>query len=169
LAHAPHLVDYVADAPHPVGCGGSPRAGAAQLGLVIVMVIGIHMIEAYGLNPAIYSAHLKLHPLLVLTVLVVAEHSLGVWGLLLAGAPARPARRPEGGRAARLAACAARYMVGAHIPCMRSGERRPVREAGPAPWAGLTEPRASRGASRMHAVAEQADLGLAALLSSAWP
>ena len=58
-----------------------------QLGLVIVMVIGIHMIEAYGLNPAIYSAHLKLHPLLVLTVLVVAEHSLGVWGLLLAGAP----------------------------------------------------------------------------------
>ncbi len=55
---------------------------------MIVMVIGIHMIEAYGLNPAIYSAHLKLHPLLVLTVLVVAEHSLGVWGLLLAGAPA---------------------------------------------------------------------------------
>lgn len=34
---------------------------------------------------AIYSAHLKLHPLLVLSVLVIAEHSLGVWGLLLAG------------------------------------------------------------------------------------
>lgn len=56
-----------------------------QLALVILMVTGIHFIEAYGLNPAIYSAHLKLHPLLVLTVLVVAEHSLGVWGLLLAG------------------------------------------------------------------------------------
>ena len=40
--------------------------------------------QAYLLNPAIYSAHLKLHPLLVLSVLVVAEHSLGVWGLLLA-------------------------------------------------------------------------------------
>jgi predicted PurR-regulated permease PerM len=40
--------------------------------------------QAYGLNPAIYSAHLKLHPLLVLCALVVAEHSLGVWGLLLA-------------------------------------------------------------------------------------
>lgn len=102
------------------------------------MITGVHFIEAYGLNPAIYSAHLKvrrldwqrtvlaapllcrqavllarrrsirharsrahrhaspthmpslpasspqLHPLLVLTVLVVAEHSLGVWGLLLA-------------------------------------------------------------------------------------
>lgn len=48
------------------------------------MITGVHFVEAYGLNPAIYSAHLKLHPLLVLTVLVVAEHSLGVWGLLLA-------------------------------------------------------------------------------------
>lgn len=57
-----------------------------QLALVVLMVTLIHFIEAYGLNPAIYSAHLKLHPLLVLTVLVVAEHSLGVWGLLLAGA-----------------------------------------------------------------------------------
>eukprot|EP00882_Tetradesmus_deserticola_P018698 GHRQ01020082.1.p1 GENE.GHRQ01020082.1~~GHRQ01020082.1.p1 ORF type:complete len:112 (+),score=56.51 GHRQ01020082.1:387-722(+) len=36
------------------------------------------------LNPAIYSAHLKLHPLMVLVTLVIAEHSLGVWGLLLA-------------------------------------------------------------------------------------
>ena len=58
----------------------------AQLALVVLLVAGIHFIEAYGLNPAIYSAHLKLHPLLVLSVLVVAEHSLGVWGLLLAGA-----------------------------------------------------------------------------------
>lgn len=48
------------------------------------MVTGVHFVEAYGLNPAIYSAHLKLHPLLVLSVLVFAEHSLGVWGLLLA-------------------------------------------------------------------------------------
>jgi predicted PurR-regulated permease PerM len=38
---------------------------------------------------AIYSAHLKLHPLMVLSVLVIAEHSLGVWGLLLAGAEPR--------------------------------------------------------------------------------
>lgn len=56
-----------------------------QLGFVIAMVTGIHFVEAYLLNPAIYSAHLKLHPLLVISTLVVAEHSLGVWGLLLAG------------------------------------------------------------------------------------
>jgi len=51
------------------------------------MVTGIHFVEAYLLNPAIYAAHLQLHPLLVLSVLVMAEHSLGVWGLLLAGTP----------------------------------------------------------------------------------
>ncbi|KAK9826469.1 hypothetical protein WJX81_002640 [Elliptochloris bilobata] len=68
----------------PIGFTALTEYGFVKLALVIVMVIGIHMIEAYGLNPAIYSAHLKLHPLLVLTVLVIAEHSLGVWGLLLA-------------------------------------------------------------------------------------
>lgn len=41
-------------------------------------------LQAYVLNPAIYSAHLKLHPLMVLITLVVAEHNMGVWGLLLA-------------------------------------------------------------------------------------
>ncbi len=56
-----------------------------QLGFVIAMVTGIHFVEAYLLNPAIYSANLHLHPLLVISTLVVAEHSLGVWGLLLAG------------------------------------------------------------------------------------
>lgn len=48
------------------------------------MVALVHFVEAYMLNPAIYSAHLKLHPLMVLSVLVVAEHSMGIWGLLLA-------------------------------------------------------------------------------------
>ncbi len=47
---------------------------------------------------AIYSAHLKLHPLLVLSALVIAEHSLGVWGLLLAGErpPLQPPQQPCG-------------------------------------------------------------------------
>lgn len=105
-------------------CPLTVSTSSAQLALTIAMVIGIHFVEAYGLNPgacsfwerfmqlsaftaarchtrnicsradtltccftlaAIYSAHLKLHPLMVLSVLVIAEHSLGVWGLLLAG------------------------------------------------------------------------------------
>jgi len=68
----------------PIGFVALTEYGFIKLALVLVMITGVHFVEAYGLNPAIYSAHLKLHPLMVLAVLVVAEHSLGVWGLLLA-------------------------------------------------------------------------------------
>lgn len=68
----------------PIGFVALTEFGFFKLALVILMVTGVHFVEAYVLNPAIYSAHLKLHPLMVLSVLVVAEHSLGIWGLLLA-------------------------------------------------------------------------------------
>ncbi|GBF98399.1 hypothetical protein Rsub_10464 [Raphidocelis subcapitata] len=68
----------------PIAFVALTEYGFMKLALVLLMVTGVHFVEAYALNPAIYSAHLKLHPLLVLCALVVAEHSLGVWGLLLA-------------------------------------------------------------------------------------
>ncbi|CAD7705026.1 unnamed protein product [Ostreobium quekettii] len=58
--------------------------GFAKVAAVLAVIVVIHFIEAYGLNPMIYSAHLKLHPLLVLAVLTIGEHMLGVWGLMLA-------------------------------------------------------------------------------------
>ena len=58
--------------------------GAAKAMAVVAMVIIVHLIEAYVLNPQIYSAHLHLHPLFVLIVLYVAEHSYGIPGLLMA-------------------------------------------------------------------------------------
>lgn len=68
----------------PIGFVALTEYGFIKLALVIMMVTGVHFVEAYMLNPAIYSAHLKLHPLMVLSTLVVAEHNMGVWGLLLA-------------------------------------------------------------------------------------
>ena len=56
------------------------------LGLVVgvlVMVTVVHLVEAYILNPRIYGAHMKLHPLVVLVVLYVGEHLFGLWGLIL--------------------------------------------------------------------------------------
>jgi predicted PurR-regulated permease PerM len=35
------------------------------------------------LNPLIYGRHLRLHPVAVLLILIIAEHLFGVWGLLL--------------------------------------------------------------------------------------
>lgn len=58
--------------------GGFPRV----LWLVVAILV-IHAIEAYLLNPLIYGRHLRLHPLAVLVILLVAEELFGVWGLIL--------------------------------------------------------------------------------------
>lgn len=50
---------------------------------LVLAVAVIHAIEAYMLNPLIYGRHLKLHPLAVLIILMIAEHLFGMWGLLL--------------------------------------------------------------------------------------
>ncbi len=50
---------------------------------LIAAILVIHAIEAYMLNPLIYGRHLRLHPLAVLVILVIAEEVVGVWGLLL--------------------------------------------------------------------------------------
>jgi predicted PurR-regulated permease PerM len=57
--------------------------GFGLVAWLFVAIAVIHAIEAYALNPLIYGRHLRLHPLLVLVVLLVAEHLFGVWGLLL--------------------------------------------------------------------------------------
>ncbi len=51
--------------------------------LTVLMVIVIHAIEAYGLNPMIYGKHLKINPVFVLIILFIGHHSFGVWGMLL--------------------------------------------------------------------------------------
>ena len=43
----------------------------------------IHTIEAYVLNPQIFGHHLRMNPVLVLIVLVIAGKLFGIWGLIL--------------------------------------------------------------------------------------
>ena len=50
---------------------------------MIGCILLIHFIETTVLNPKIMGDMLKLHPLLVLVILLVGEHFFGVWGLLL--------------------------------------------------------------------------------------
>jgi predicted PurR-regulated permease PerM len=60
------------------------NAGGLDLSaLVIGMVVVIHFIEAYLLNPLIYGRHFKLNPVVTLIVLFLAHHAIGLWGLLL--------------------------------------------------------------------------------------
>lgn len=57
--------------------------GVGHVAWLIIAILVIHAIEAYMLNPFIYGRHLRLHPIAVLVILLVAEHLFGVWGLLL--------------------------------------------------------------------------------------
>ena len=50
---------------------------------VVGCILVIHFIETTLLNPKIMGDMLKLHPLLVLVILLVGEHFFGIWGLLL--------------------------------------------------------------------------------------
>lgn len=60
------------------------NAGGPALSLMAVaMVVVIHVIEAYLLNPIIYSRHLKLNPVFTLIIVYVGYHAFGLWGMLL--------------------------------------------------------------------------------------
>lgn len=66
------------------------NAGGVELALsAVVMIVIVHAIEAYGLNPLIYGRTLHLNPVLTLFVLFLAYHAFGVWGMLLGVPTAR--------------------------------------------------------------------------------
>lgn len=66
------------------------NAGGIELAMWgVVMIIVIHAIEAYGLNPLIYGKTLKLNPVLTLIILFIAYHLFGFWGMLLGVPTAR--------------------------------------------------------------------------------
>jgi predicted PurR-regulated permease PerM len=58
---------------------GGPPLSLAAIGMVIV----IHALEAYVLNPMIYGRHLRLNPVLTLIILYVGYNVFGLWGMLL--------------------------------------------------------------------------------------
>ena len=83
---------------------GGPGLSLAAILLVIV----IHVIEAYVLNPIIYGRHMRLNPVLALIILYAGYHAFGLWGMLLGvpvaryfihdviGVPFRERTRPAG-------------------------------------------------------------------------
>ncbi|MCE5228825.1 AI-2E family transporter [bacterium] len=60
------------------------NTGGLSLGIwAVMMIIVIHIIEAYILNPMIYGHHMQLNPVLVLMILFVGHHLFPLWGMLL--------------------------------------------------------------------------------------
>ena len=52
----------------------------------LIMIIVAHAVEAYVLNPNIFSAMFKINPVLTLIILYIGHSLFGFWGILL-GAP----------------------------------------------------------------------------------
>lgn len=50
---------------------------------VIVMILLLHAVESYVLNPKMMSVKLKMPVFFSFSILILSEHFLGVWGLLI--------------------------------------------------------------------------------------
>ncbi len=60
------------------------NSGGIELGLwALVMIVFIHMIEAYILNPRIVSSVMHINPVMTLIILYIAHEIIGLWGMLL--------------------------------------------------------------------------------------
>jgi len=57
--------------------------GIIQVLQVVIMIIILHGIETYVLNPKLMSSKTRLPVCFVFIILLVAQHYLGVWGLLI--------------------------------------------------------------------------------------
>jgi predicted PurR-regulated permease PerM len=57
--------------------------GVGLAGKSVFMIVFVHVVEAYVLNPNIVSAVLKINPLLTLIILYLGHTLFGIWGLLL--------------------------------------------------------------------------------------
>lgn len=67
----------------PLTIIGFNFGGISKVIAILVMVVIIHALEAYVLNPKLMSNKTHLPVCFVFIILLVSEHYLGVWGLLI--------------------------------------------------------------------------------------
>ena len=67
----------------PICIAALANGGPLTMLLAIAMILVIHAIEAYILNPRIYGHHLRMNPVLTLIILVICGKLFGPWGLIL--------------------------------------------------------------------------------------
>lgn len=60
------------------------NSGGMELGFwALMMIIFIHLLEAYILNPRIVSSVMHINPVMTLIILYIAHSMIGMWGMLL--------------------------------------------------------------------------------------
>ncbi len=60
------------------------NSGGMEMGFwALIMIICIHLLEAYILNPRIISSFMHINPVMTLIILYIAHSLIGMWGMLL--------------------------------------------------------------------------------------
>lgn len=67
----------------PIALLALQSGGVSSFLLVILLIVVVHLIETYVLNPQIYGHHMHMNPVLVLIVLTICGKLFGIWGLIL--------------------------------------------------------------------------------------
>jgi predicted PurR-regulated permease PerM len=57
--------------------------GLIEIVYVLIMIAILHALESYVLNPKLMSAKTKLPVFITFAVLIISEHFMGIWGLLI--------------------------------------------------------------------------------------
>jgi len=57
--------------------------GVKMILYVVIMIAVLHALESYVLNPKLMSAKTELPVFFVFVILIISEHFMGVWGLLI--------------------------------------------------------------------------------------
>lgn len=67
----------------PIALIALQSGGVSTMLIAIVMIMVVHALETYVLNPQIYGHHMHMNPVLVLIVLTIGGKLFGIWGLIL--------------------------------------------------------------------------------------
>lgn len=67
----------------PIGIIGYQIGGFTMVFWVVVMILIIHALETYFLNPRLYSHKTKLPMFYTFFILIFAQHYMGIWGLII--------------------------------------------------------------------------------------
>ncbi|WP_052339753.1 AI-2E family transporter [Gorillibacterium massiliense] len=67
----------------PIGIIGYQLGGYSTVIWTIVMVLIIHSLETYFLNPRLYAQKTKLPMFYTFIVLIFSQHYMGIWGLII--------------------------------------------------------------------------------------
>lgn len=68
----------------PIALLALQTGGWGAVAGIVVLILIVHALEAYVINPVIYGHAFEAHPILTLILLLLGEHFFGFWGVILA-------------------------------------------------------------------------------------